>query len=155
MKAAAASEEPVKGFEESNAVAEGEDEDETADGDDDGGDDGTDDENEMAGDEPDLEATGSGNACVDQPGWDRDFSSRMYKCAMKTGVDEHKAGKCMAEKQGVSHECGRCMGKLMKCSVKCASQCCSGRCMKKGKCKRCVSRRCAWKFKRCAGVDAP
>merc|ERR1712194_949893 len=40
---------------------------------------------EMAGDEPDLDAEGVGNACVDQPGWDTYFSNRMYKCAIAGG----------------------------------------------------------------------
>merc|ERR1712003_49128 len=83
---------------------------------------------ETAGDEPDLEAEALENACVDQPGWDTDFSHRMYKCAIKYGGNSKKGGKCMAERQGVSRDCGRCMGRLQKCSVKCARQCCSGRC---------------------------
>jgi len=103
-----------------------------------------------------LEAEAAkGGACVDEKGWDKDFANRMYRCAMKTGVNARKAGKCMARKQGVSHACGSCMGKLMKCSVSCASQCCSGKCMQKGKCKRCTARKCNSSFFKCAGVQAP
>lgn len=103
-----------------------------------------------------LEAEAAkGGACVDQKGWDRDFANRMYKCAVKTGVDPRKGGRCMARKQGVSQACGYCMGKHMKCSVKCASQCCNGKCMRSRKCKRCSARKCNRSFKKCAGVDAP
>jgi len=96
-----------------------------------------------------------GGACVDEKGWDKDFANRMYNCAVKTGVNPRKGGKCMARKQGVSHACGYCMGKLMKCSVKCASQCCNGKCMHKGKCTRCTARKCNGSFFKCAGVNAP
>jgi len=96
-----------------------------------------------------------GGACVDEKGWDKNFAKRMYNCAVKTGVNPRKGGRCMARKQGVSQACGYCMGKLMKCSVKCASQCCNGKCMHKGKCTRCTARKCNGSFSRCAGVEAP
>merc|ERR1712194_805239 len=102
-----------------------------------------------------VEAEAKGGACVDEKGWDKDFANRMYNCAVKTGVNPRKGGKCMARKQGVSHACGYCMGKLMKCSVKCASQCCNGKCMHKGKCTRCTARKCNGSFFKCAGVNAP
>jgi len=103
-----------------------------------------------------LEAEAAkGGACVDEKGWDRDFASRMYNCAVKTGVNPRKGGRCMARKQGVSQACGYCMGKLMKCSVKCASQCCNGKCMHSGKCKRCTARKCNRSFFKCAGVQSP
>merc|ERR1712151_122523 len=94
-------------------------------------------------------------ACVGEKGWDKDFAKRMYNCAVKTGVNPRKGGRCMARKQRVSQACGYCMGKLMKCSVKCASKCCNGKCMHSGRCKRCTARKCNRSFKQCAGVDAP
>merc|ERR1711976_1094371 len=103
-----------------------------------------------------LEAEAAkGGACVDEHGWDKDFAKRMYRCAVKTGVNPRKGGRCMARKQGVSQACGYCMGKLMKCSVKCASQCCNGKCMHKSKCKRCTASKCNASFFKCAGVHAP
>merc|ERR1712151_462889 len=105
---------------------------------------------------PDASATSTkGGACVDEKGWDKDFANRMYKCAVKTGVNPRKGGRCMARKQGVSHACGSCMGKLMKCSVKCASKCCNGKCMHKDKCKRCSAKKCNASFFKCAGVMPP
>merc|ERR1711865_1027167 len=109
----------------------------------------------IAGDDPDLDAEAVENACVNQTGWDTDFSNRMYTCAIKNGGNAKKGGKCMSETQGVSGDCGRCLGRLMKCSRPCARKCCSGKCMEKPKCKKCVSSRCASSFKNCAGVDAP
>merc|ERR1711976_955066 len=103
-----------------------------------------------------LEAEAAkGGACVDEHGWDKDFAKRMYKCAVKTGVNPRKGGRCMARKQGVSQACGYCMGKYMKCSVKCASQCCRGKCMQKSKCKRCAAKKCNGSFLKCAGVEVP
>merc|ERR1712194_574155 len=111
---------------ENNAGNDDENDDENDEGD-------SNDATEMAGDEPDLDAEGVGNACVDQPGWDTYFSNRMYKCAIAggqwTGAKAKQGGKCMSQKQDVSLKCGQCMGRLMECSVKCASECCSGRCM--------------------------
>merc|ERR1712085_202559 len=126
-KPASASEEsPAKQPQETNVVSEGEagDEakDETSDGNDDENDDGND-EGDLH-DATDLDAEAVENACVDQPGWDTDFSDRMYKCALKNLGNAKKGGKCMAEKQGVSRDCGGCMGKLMKCSKPCARKCC-------------------------------
>jgi len=166
MKPASASEEsPAKQPQETNVVSEGEADDEAKDETDDGNDyendDGNDDENDDGNDEgdfhdaTDLDAEAVENACVDQPGWDTDFSHRMYKCALKNLGNAKKGGKCMAEKQGVSRDCGGCMGKLMKCSKPCARKCCSGKCMEKSRCKKCVRSRCASSFKKCAGVDAP
>merc|ERR1711957_867142 len=83
----------------------------------------------IAGDDPDLDAEAVENACVNQTGWDTDFSNRMYTCAIKNGGNAKKGGKCMSETQGVSRDCGRCLGRLMKCSRgsrPCARKCCSG-----------------------------
>merc|ERR1712238_459775 len=126
MKPASASEEsPAKQPQETKVVSEGEADHEAT----------------------DLDAEAVENACVDQPGWDTDFSHRMYKCALNNLGNAKKGGKCMAEKQGVSHDCGGCMGKLMKCSKPCARKCCSGKCMEKSRCKKCVRSRCASSFK--------
>merc|ERR1712238_21277 len=150
MKPASASEEsPAKQHQETKVVSEGEADDEAKDETDDGNDEGD------FHDATDLDAEAVENACVDQPGWDTDFSHRMYKCALNNLGNAKKGGKCMAEKQGVSHDCGGCMGKLMKCSKPCARKCCSGKCMEKSRCKKCVRSRCASSFKKCAGVDAP
>jgi len=116
------------------------------------------DEAELSPEDVDVTLEGEvakAGACVDEKGWDRDFANRMYRCAVKTGVNPRKGGRCMARKQGISQACGYCMGKLMKCSVQCASQCCNGKCMQKGKCKRCTARKCNRSFFKCAGVQAP
>merc|ERR1712194_757384 len=145
MKPASASEESsAKQPQETNVVSEGEADDEAKDETGEGNDEGD------LHDATDLDAEAVENACVDQPGWDTDFSDRMYKCALKNLGNAKKGGKCMAEKQGVSRECGGCMGKLMKCSKPCARKCCSGKCMQKGRCKKCVRSHCASSFKKCA-----
>merc|ERR1712194_511532 len=51
----------------------------------------------IAGDDPDLDAEAVDNACVNQTGWDTDFSNRMYTCAIKNGGNAKKGGKCMSE----------------------------------------------------------
>jgi len=135
-RAAASEDSPAKDRQEPKAVSEGEGDDEF-----------------------DGETEAVENACVDQPGWNTDFSNRMYDCAIQNGGNAKKDGTCMAEKQGVSRDCGRCMERLMRCSVKCAAEYkCSlllmGR-MKKGKCNKCVRSRCASSFKKCAGVADP
>lgn len=174
MKAASASQDGLPTAEESHDEKDDKNDDTVQaheeEGADDGTDDGTDDENDdendetnegdfhdatEVGDEPDLDAQAVENACVNQTGWDKDFENRMYTCAVKHSGNAKKGGKCMSEKQGVSRDCGRCMGKLMRCSVRCATKCCAGKCMKKWKCRKCVRGRCAASFEKCAGVDAP
>jgi len=61
----------------------------------------------------------------------------------------------MARKTHVTHDCGKCMGKLMHCSIKCASPCGAGNAKSSHKCKNCVSSKCHGSFYRCAGVKAP
>merc|ERR1712238_77669 len=91
-----------------------ENDDENADENHDEHDDENDDENDegdsnvatgIAGDGPDLDAEAVENACVNQTGWDTDFSNRMYTCAIKNGGNAKKGGKCMSETQGVSRDC--------------------------------------------------
>merc|ERR1712194_621768 len=116
-----------------------------------------DDESDSSPEDSALEAEAAkGDACAEKKeGWDKDFAKHMYRCAVKTGVNPRKGGRCMARKQGVSQACGYCMGKLMKCGVKCASKCCNGKCMHKDKCKKCTAKKCNSSFFKCAGVQAP
>merc|ERR1712194_942299 len=85
-KPASASEESsAKQPQETKVVSEGEADDEAKDETSDGNDYENDDENDDGNDEgdlhdaTDLDAEAVENACVDQPGWDTDFSDRMYK----------------------------------------------------------------------------
>jgi len=112
-------------------------------------------EEDTMGDDTEGQSASAGGACEGQDGWDRDFAHRMYDCAVKTGVNPRKGGRCMAKKQHVSYACGSCMGKYMKCSVKCASKCCNGKCLHSSKCRSCTASKCDRSFFRCAGVHAP
>jgi len=96
-----------------------------------------------------------GSACVGQTGWDVDFASHSYRCAFTSMANAYRSGRCMASKQGVSYECGACIGQLIHCGTKCVRECCYGRCTDKPTCVECGNRYCAEDFKNCAGVDTP
>jgi hypothetical protein len=84
--------------------------------------------------------------------WRTKFNTRLYHCALETGANARRGGECMARKQRVSGACGACMGKLMHCGLKCAKQCCGGKCISSRKCVSCNARRCNGSFESCAGV---
>merc|ERR1711957_361613 len=101
-----------------------------------------------------VEAMG-GSACVGQNGWDVDFAGRAYRCAFTTMGNAWRSGRCMASRQGVSSECGACMGQLLHCGTSCVRPCCYGRCTDAPKCIECGNDNCRDDFIKCAGVDTP
>lgn len=97
----------------------------------------------------------AGGACVGQTGWDTDFGARAYSCAFRTMANAERSGRCMAHWQGVSDECGKCMGYLINCGLNCKRECCFGRCYKEQNCITCGAQHCGQDFLECAGVPPP
>jgi len=46
-----------------------------------------------------LAAVSTGDACVDQPGWDANFDANMYTCGLQSAGLMPLAGSCMASKR--------------------------------------------------------
>jgi len=100
-------------------------------------------------------AATQGGACIGQTGWDTDFAARSYRCGLKTMGSAWWAGRCMARWQGVPQACGRCMGDLIHCGLKCVRPCCYGKCYETEKCVACGVEHCHQPFIACAGVKPP
>jgi len=98
-----------------------------------------------------------GSACVNQAGWDVDFAKHSFSCALKSMGHAHRSGRCMANRQGVSHECGACIGQLIHCGRDpgCARECCYGSCTQHTKWRESGNHYCREDFMNCAGVDTP
>merc|ERR1712154_710299 len=99
----------------------------------------------------------AGGWCVGQAGWDVEVGLRMYTCGKWYLKNAYFTGKCMAKKQGVSRECGLCMGMFHHCTISCNDKdtCCHGKCLDSGACKQCQQSRCGDMFVSCAGVAMP
>jgi len=104
---------------------------------------------------PSKAQSAAGGACVNQAGWDKDFTDNMYKCGLRSAGAMPVAGTCMASKQGVSAECGVCLGNLISCGKQCAMQCCAGTCPAAEACQACNNEKCTPSFQECAGVTPP
>jgi len=99
--------------------------------------------------------TASGNACVDQTGWDVDFAARCYTCGFRTMGNAYRSGRCMAARQHISYECGACIGNHIHCGLNCKRECCLGRCTTRPACWECQVEKCQPAFFECAGVYPP
>lgn len=97
---------------------------------------------------------GPGTACVGESnsGWRTSFASHMYRCGLRHAGIAHSSGVCMASLQGVSLECGACLGQLISCGKGCMRECCAGMCSWAWGCKHCNKVRCNSDFEACAGV---
>jgi len=94
-----------------------------------------------------------GDACKGQEGWQTDLASRMMKCGVEALASSTSAGSCMAKAQGVSEDCGACLGKLVACGgQQCIKQCCAGSCPDDEVCITCNKDNCREEFEGCAGV---
>merc|ERR1719277_74812 len=98
-----------------------------------------------------LAVASTGGACVDQPGWDTDFDANMYTCGLQSFGLMPQAGSCMASKQGVSAECGDCLGELISCGKQCSTECCLGTCPTSAACRSCNNEKCVPSFEACTG----
>lgn len=92
------------------------------------------------------------DACRGQDQWQNDLAHRLKECGVIKLGEPIGSGQCMAERQGVTASCGRCLGMLIQCGALCAGQCCMGSCPAKRKCIDCNKAKCQTNFEKCAGV---
>merc|ERR1719469_1063068 len=97
----------------------------------------------------------SSEACVGQAGWDTNFASHCYECGFRNMANAYRSGRCMADKQGVSLQCGSCIGQLIHCGTNCIHECCFGHCFSRPSCTACQEKNCNQAFFECSGVYPP
>jgi len=99
----------------------------------------------------------NGNSCqgASNNGWNQEFALRSYRCGLKTMGNAYWSGRCMARWQGVTSQCGTCMGQLIHCGLQCVRPCCYGKCYQGESCVSCGVAHCHQPFLACAGVLPP